>query len=108
MINITYTHDAKGLINMIKNYMEILVDRIFEEVKDKYDLCNLESYTDDIKSIALNNLHPVYFMSSVSEAEKTAFLLDRQRRIAALAKITEAVEIVCEKCETEEKMRENL
>ncbi len=33
----------------------------------------------------------------LSEGEKKAFLLDRQRKITVLAKITEAVEIVVKK-----------
>ena len=83
---------------MLKNYMEILVDEVFNEVKNKYNICKYEDCANDIKSIALNNLPPVYFLSSVSEGEKKAFLLDRQRKISVLAKITEAVELVCKKC----------
>ena len=84
---------------MIKNYMEILVDEVYNEVKDKYEICKYEEYTEDIKSTALNNLPPVYFLSNVSEGKKKAFLLDRQRKITVLAKITEAVEIVSKKYE---------
>lgn len=93
---------------MIKNYMEILVDEVYNEVKDKYEICKYEEYIDDIKSIALNNLPPVYFLSNVSEGEKKAFLLDRQRKITVLAKITEAVEIVSKKCKHDKKTRENM
>ncbi len=84
-------------MKMLKNYMEILVDEVYSEVKNKYSICQCEKYTKDIKSIALNNLPPVYFLSNVSEGEKKAFLLDRQRKITVLAKITEAVEIVVKK-----------
>ncbi len=50
--------------------MEILVDEVYSEVKNKYSICQCEKYTKDIKSIALNNLPPVYFLSNVSEGEK--------------------------------------
>ncbi len=94
---------------MLKNYMEILVDQVFNEVIDKYDICVNESCSNDIKAIALNNLKPVYFLSSVNEGEKKAFLLDRQRKITVLAKITEAVDVVCGKCEDkQQKMRETV
>ena len=63
---------------------------------------------DDIKSIALNKLPPVYFLSGITEGEKKAFLLDRQRKITVLAKITEAVKIIAKKHEDDEKTRENI
>ena len=88
--------------------MEILVDEVFNEVKGKYDICENNNCENDIKAIALNSLPPVYFLSSISEGEKKAFLLDRQRKITVLAKITEAVDIVCSKCENREKMRDSL
>ncbi len=52
-------------MKMLKNYMEILVDEVYSEVKNKYSICQCEKYTKDIKSIALNNLPPVYFLSNV-------------------------------------------
>ena len=84
---------------MLQNYMEIMVNEVYSEVKDKYNICHESKCENDIKSIALNNLPPVYFLSTVSEGEKKAFLVDRQRKITVLAKLTEAVEIVCNKCE---------
>jgi competence protein ComFB len=90
---------------MQKNYMEFLVDRVFDEIKNKYNICEHDNCVNDIKSIALNNLPPVYFLSSASEGEKTAFLLERQRNITVLAKITEAVGLVCKNCKNKEKMR---
>ncbi|MCF6462330.1 late competence development ComFB family protein [Clostridium sp. Cult1] len=93
---------------MIKNYMEILVDEIYEEVSHNYNHCKCKNYDEDIKSIALNNLPPVYFISTVSKAEKKAFLLDRQRRITVLAALTQAKEILCKKCPDKQKMRETI
>lgn len=83
----------------MKNYMEILVDEIYNEIKDKYIICKKKVYEKDIKSIALNNLPPVYFLSFVSEGEKQAFLVNRQQRISVLSKLTEAIDILCLKDE---------
>ncbi len=78
--------------------MEIMVDEVYSEVKDKYDICKIKECENNIKATALNNLPPVYFLSSVSEGEKKAFLVDRQRKITVLTKLTEAVDTVCENC----------
>lgn len=93
----------RRMIDMVKNYMEVLVDEIYEEVKHNYNSCDCEKCDDDIKSIALNNLPPVYFISTASEAEKKAFLLDRQRRITVLAALTQARELLCKKCSNNKK-----
>lgn len=74
--------------------MEILVDEILSEIIDNYEICKCDKCIDDIKSIALNNLTPEYFVSSANEGNKKAFLLDRQRRVSVLSKVVEAVEIV--------------
>ncbi|MFS8541124.1 MAG: late competence development ComFB family protein [Tissierellales bacterium] len=87
---------------MIKNYMEILVDEIFDEISKNYKICTNETCIDDIKSVALNNLQPQYFTSDVSESEKKAFLLDKQRRIAVMASIISAKETVCKNCKKNE------
>ena len=75
---------------MIQNYMELLVQEVLHEVKDSYNIKS-EKSLELIQIIALNNLQPIYFLPSVTDGEKKAFLLDRQRRISVLAKITEAV-----------------
>ncbi len=87
---------------MIKNYMELLVDEIYNEVKSLYGNCNDKSCVHNIKSMALNNLPPAYFTSDVSEGSKKAFLLDRQRRIAVLAKVAEAADLTCSDCDKKE------
>lgn len=74
--------------------MEILVDEIISEIMENHDICKCDKCIDDIRSIALNNLTPEYFVSSTNEGEKKAFLLDRQRRISVLTKVVEAIEIV--------------
>ena len=82
-------------MNMVDNYMEILVKDVLNEVRYSYDVNSCNNRIDDIQVIALNNLPPKYFLSSASAGEKKAFLLDRQRRISVLAKVIEAIELVC-------------
>lgn len=83
---------------MIQNYMELLVDEIYNEVKSLYGDCNIDNCIHDIKSMALNNLPPAYFKYDEDEAIKKAFLLERQRRITVLAKVAEAADLVCSNC----------
>ncbi|HHV38491.1 MAG TPA: late competence development ComFB family protein [Tepidimicrobium sp.] len=78
--------------------MEILVDEVYNEVKNQYEVCQYDNCTDDIKAIALNALPPAYFPSYVDEGERKSFLLNRQMKITALAKITEAAQIVAQRC----------
>lgn len=86
---------------MIKNYMELLVDEVYNEVKGLYGNCNVDNCVHDIKSMALNSLPPVYFKYDAAEGEKKAFLLERQRRITVLARVAEAADLVCSKCTLE-------
>lgn len=83
---------------MVQNYMELLVDEIYNEVKSLYVHCKIDECVDDIKSMALNNLPPAYFSSEESEGVKKAFLLERQRRITVLAKVAEAADYICSRC----------
>lgn len=83
---------------MIKNYMEELVDEVFQEVKPIYSNCLSEKCIHNIKSASLNSLPTMYFDYDADESEKKAFLLDRQRRITVLAKIAKSAESVCATC----------
>lgn len=80
---------------MVKNYMELLVDEVYQEIRPLYSNCNIDPCVHDIKSMALNNLPPAYFKENISEGEKKAFLLDRQRRISVLAKVAQAADYIC-------------
>lgn len=88
---------------MILNYMEVLVDEIFNEVRSLYERCISEKCIHDIKSTALNNLPTQYFTFEAEESEMKAFLLDRQRRITVLAQIAEAADTICSYCKTNNK-----
>lgn len=88
---------------MVKNYMEVLVDEIYNEVKEMYGNCTSEKCIHNIKSSALNNLPPAYFSHDTEPSEIKAFLLQRQRRIAVLAKVAEAADSVCGSCSNRKK-----
>ena len=50
-----------GVIGMVKNYMEIIVEDILEDMLENADLkCKCEVCKDDIKAMTLNNLKPIY------------------------------------------------
>ena len=83
---------------MMKNYMELLVDEVYNEVKDLYGDCYNERCSHNIKAKALNNLPTCYFQYNTPESDKKAFLLQRQRRISVLAKVAEAAKSVCNEC----------
>lgn len=79
---------------MVQNYMEILVDEITKNVIKEYNVCKCKNCINDIKSIALNNLPPTYFLSNTEESEKKAFLINRQIRVSVLAQVAEAIKKV--------------
>lgn len=93
---------------MLQNYMELLVNKVYNEVKDEYNLCENSKCENDIKSMALNNLPPMYFLSNVSDGERAAFLIDRQRKISVLSQLTQAVDAICGQCEYRQKKRTSL
>ncbi len=46
---------------MLKNYMEVIVDDMIEDILEKEELdCRCERCIEDVKAIALNNLRPMY------------------------------------------------
>lgn len=78
--------------------MEVLVEGISQELKNSFKkefTCDYETLVYDIKAYALNNLTPMYFASDVSDGQKKAFLLDKQKRIEVTAKLAEAYRIIC-------------
>lgn len=49
---------------MLKNYMEVIVDDMIEEILEREELdCRCERCIEDIKAIALNNLKPMYVVT---------------------------------------------
>lgn len=83
---------------MIKNYMEILVDEIYNEIKSSLDHCATDDCIHNIKSLALNNLEPKYFLTTDEAGSKNNFLLSPQGRISVLAQLIEAAKFLCSDC----------
>lgn len=80
--------------SLIKNYMEVLVLDVINELKKDYGLDENSMEFELIQTLALNNLPPKYFPPNASEGEKKSFLLDKQRHIMVMAAIARAVELV--------------
>ncbi|SNS17287.1 Late competence development protein ComFB [Anaerovirgula multivorans] len=77
---------------MLENYAEHLVREVFNENKALYRTYKLEAPEDDIIRMVLNRMTPKYFLSTSSEGEKKAYIVNRQMRMEALIKLTEAME----------------
>ena len=83
---------------MIKNYMEILVDEIYNEIKSSLDHCATDDCVHNIKSMALNNLTPKYFLTTDEAGSKNNFLLSPQGRISVLTQLIESSRLLCANC----------
>lgn len=82
---------------MLENYAEHLVREVFNENKVLYRTYRLEVSEEDIIRMVLNRMTPKYFLSTSSEGEKKAYIVNRQMRMEALIKLTEAMERLNEK-----------
>ncbi|SHK10489.1 Late competence development protein ComFB [Geosporobacter subterraneus DSM 17957] len=80
---------------MFKNYTEILVREVISEYKRNHKTTALEAAEEDIIKTVLNRMQPKYFLSSSTEGEKKAYLLDKQLRLNALIEIAAAAGEVC-------------
>lgn len=66
---------------MIKNYMEIHAENILRELlqrDDLKDICKCEHCLDDMLSIALNNLPPLYVTTKTGEVFSEYAMKDYQ------------------------------
>jgi competence protein ComFB len=71
---------------MIKNFMELAVDRVMNKILHELNLvCTCERCQMDIKAIALNNLTPHYVVSGVGEifAEVNQLYIQHETNIIA-------------------------
>ncbi|MBB6216809.1 hypothetical protein HNQ80_002913 [Anaerosolibacter carboniphilus] len=75
----------------IQNYTEVLVAEVMMEYMKHYGLDGDENRKADVLATVLNKLPQRYFLSTSSEGEKKAFLLDKQLRMKALIEIASAV-----------------
>lgn len=80
---------------MPKNYMEDVVDNLLPSVLKSYpNICTCNSCLMDIKALALNNLKPIYIVSSQGHSYAKINELDPQFKINVIQKIVQAIEIV--------------
>ena len=80
---------------MIKNYMELAVDRVMGNIMHKLDLaCTCERCQLDIKAVALNHLHPYYVVSDVGEVYAKVNQLYVQYETDIISEITSAGGVV--------------
>lgn len=79
---------------LIKNYMEVLVLDVINELKKDYGLDESSMEFELIQTLALNSLPPKYFPPDASEGEKKSFLLDKQRHITVMAAVARAIQLV--------------
>jgi competence protein ComFB len=80
---------------MIKNCMEDIVNNVITTVLDDYkDICKCEKCVDDIKAIALNNLKPLYAVTSEGMVYSKMKELENQFRIDVINQLINATEMV--------------
>ncbi|WKY45865.1 late competence development ComFB family protein [Eubacteriaceae bacterium ES2] len=80
---------------MVKNYMEEVVEDLLPKLLETYnDICTCEKCLDDIRAIALNKLHPAYFVTRkgflFTKMEETLV----QSKADVIHELTSAIEIV--------------
>ncbi|MDD7795442.1 late competence development ComFB family protein [Clostridium sp. 'White wine YQ'] len=80
---------------MIKNCMEDIVNNVITTVLDDYkDICKCGKCVDDIKAIALNNLKPLYAVTSEGMVYSKMKELENQFRIDVINQLINATEMV--------------
>lgn len=80
---------------MIRNCMEDIVENVITSVLDNYNnLCKCEKCIQDIKAIALNNLKPLYAVTSEGMIYSKMKELENQFRIDVINQLVNATELV--------------
>lgn len=78
----------------LKNYMEILVDQMFDTATQNMDICKCERCRLDIMAIALNALTPRYIVSDESYIYVKLSMLQQQFSTDIVSAITQGTMIV--------------
>ena len=77
---------------MMKNYMEIIVGDVLEDMLTKRELkCDCERCVEDIKAITLNSLKPMYVVSDKGIVYNMLSEMDIQFRADVIRQITIAI-----------------
>jgi len=82
---------------MVKNYMEICVDIILEDLINRgmyKNVCTCEKCLDDVKAKALNNLKPYYITSKKGEVFAEYSSLEMHKHMEIFVEVTKAFEVI--------------
>lgn len=80
---------------MIKNYMEIAVDNVLDDILKDHELkCGCETCIMDIKAIALNNLKPKYVVSNKGILYTKLDALNTQFKTDIIFQLMDAIKMV--------------
>ncbi|MBL4930748.1 MULTISPECIES: late competence development ComFB family protein [Clostridium] len=80
---------------MIRNCMEDIVNNVITIVLNDYkEMCKCEKCIQDIKAIALNNLKPLYAVTSEGMVYSKMKELENQFRIDVINQLVSATEMV--------------
>lgn len=77
-----------------RNVMELLLEELFDKMKDQMDCCTCEDCRGDIIALALNQLPPHYVRTPKGEMLTKLNQLAPQNSADALAALAKAVEKV--------------
>jgi len=78
----------------IKNYMEEVVDGLFDDILKDLNVCSCEKCRMDIMAIALNQLPAKYIVTEKGELYSKINTLRQQFEVDVIAAITKAAVLV--------------
>lgn len=80
---------------MIKNYMEIIVEKLLPKVLVHHpNTCKCQHCMDDIKALSLNHLQPLYVRTKRGEAFNKVKSLSKQFEADVIRELTKSIQIV--------------
>lgn len=80
----------------LKNYMEILVDQMYDEATQDMDICKCPRCVLDVKAIALNTLKPRYIVADENYLYVKISMMQQQYKADIISAITKGTMIVSE------------
>ena len=78
----------------IKNYMEVIVERLIRDILRENNVCTCEKCILDISAIALNNLPPKYIVTEKGELYSRIDALSQQFEVDIISAVTKAADLV--------------
>lgn len=84
----------RGIMIVIKNYMEEVVLNLMDDVLDDINMCKCEACVMDIAALALNDLPPKYIATEKGELYSKVNSLKNQFEVDVIAALTKAAVLV--------------